>query len=151
MLLTTYDVRTSLSPINSMQKTPRELWAGRRLNRFSNDRGKGAGVRAKPPALGYLRKDVSGVSQAWDEAQLRSLAKRLGYELSKTVTFGAGTDEPVDRLIDAVRAGAVDAVISPGLHHFDGAVPEELVEVCDLITVTPQQTFSRTVLPQLWA
>ncbi|WP_330230699.1 hypothetical protein OHA40_32970 [Nocardia sp. NBC_00508] len=108
-------------------------------------------MRAKPPALGYLRKDVSGVSQAWDEAQLRSLAKRLGYELSKTVTFGAGTDEPVDRLIDAVRAGAVDAVISPGLHHFDGAVPEELVEVCDLITVTPQQTFSRTVLPQLWA
>ncbi|WP_454197260.1 hypothetical protein [Nocardia sp. Marseille-Q1738] len=108
-------------------------------------------MRAKPPALGYLRKDVSGVSQTWDEAQLQSLAKRLGYELSKTVTFGAATDEPVARLIDVVRACAVDAVIAPGLHHFDGAVPEELVEVCDLITVTPQETFSRTVLPRLWA
>ncbi|MEU7768402.1 hypothetical protein AB0B25_25280 [Nocardia sp. NPDC049190] len=108
-------------------------------------------MRAKPPALGYLRKDVSGVSQAWDEAQIRSLAKRLGYELAKTVTFGAGTDGPVGRLVDVVRDLDVDAVISPGLRHFDDAVPDELVQVCDLITVTPKSTFSRSALPQVWA
>ncbi|WP_406277473.1 hypothetical protein OH799_08300 [Nocardia sp. NBC_00881] len=108
-------------------------------------------MRAKPSALGYLRKDVSGVSQDWDEAQMRSLAKRLGYELTKTLTFGATTDEPVGRLIDVARHCDVDAVISPSLHHFDDAVPDELVEVCDLITVTPEQTFSRSVLSRIWA
>lgn len=108
-------------------------------------------MRAKPPALGYLRKDVSGVSQDWDEAQMRSLAKRLGYELCKTVTFGAGTDAPVDRLVDVVRNFGVDAVITPNLHHFGNAVPNELVEVCDLITMTPQETYSRSALSRIWA
>lgn len=127
------------------------LAGGRRFDYFGNDRGKGVPMRAKPPALGYLRKDVSGVSQDWDEAQMRSLAKRLGYELCKTVTFGAGTDAPVDRLVDVVRTFGVDAVIAPGLHHFGNAVPAELVEACDLITVTPQQTYSRSALSRIWA
>jgi hypothetical protein len=100
-------------------------------------------MKAKPPALGYLRKDVSGVAQVWDETQIRSLAKRLGYELSKTVTFTASTHHPVGRLLSVVRNLDVDAVIAPSLQHFDGALPDELVQVCDLITVRPENTFAR--------
>ncbi|MFI7667813.1 hypothetical protein [Nocardia sp. NPDC049526] len=99
-------------------------------------------MRQRPTAIGYLRTDVSGVSQAWDEIQIRSRAKRLGYELAKTVTFGAHTDFPVSRLLDVVRRMDVDAVITPSLEHLGGDVPGELVRVCEINTVTPPETYA---------
>jgi hypothetical protein len=149
--LTTYDVNTLFSLIHSMQRHRESCGPAGALTYSATTVAREVSMRAKPFALGYLRKDVSGTSQAWDEAQIRRLAKRLGYELSKTVTFGAGSDGPVGRLIDVVRDLDVDAVISPGLQHFDDAVPDELVQVCDLITVTPESTFSRSALSQIWA
>ncbi|WP_228002680.1 hypothetical protein [Nocardia australiensis] len=100
-------------------------------------------MRAKPTALGYLRKDISGVSLEWDEIQIRSIAKRLGYELPKTVVFSAVTDHPADRLMNVVRHTDADAVITPSLAHFGAAVPDALVRMCDLITVDPESTFAR--------
>ncbi|WP_280244348.1 hypothetical protein [Nocardia abscessus] len=90
-----------------------------------------------------MRRDISGVSQTWDESQLRSLAERLGYELAKTVVVGPETDSPVSRLLNVVRRVDVDAVIVPGARHFGVEVPPELVKVVDVITVDPTKTYAR--------
>lgn len=102
-------------------------------------------MRPRPTAIGYLRRDVSGISQAWDEIQIRSIAKRFGYELAKTVVFGPDTDEPVDRLLNVVRNVCADAVIVPSAAHFGGVVPDRLVRVCDVITMSPENTYARAI------
>src|SRR4051812_25439393 len=94
-------------------------------------------MRLIPTAIGYLRSDVSGVRQHWDEIQMRSLAGRLGYNLAKTVAFSARPDEPMARLIAMARRADADAVIVPGLTHFDGAIPAALSEVAAVIAVAP--------------
>jgi hypothetical protein len=102
---------------------------------------------SRPAAIGYLRRDVSGGAQAWHETQMRSLAKRLGYDFAKTVVFGASTGDPIGRLRMAVQYGDVEieAVIVPGEDHFEGGVvPDSLIQLCDVITVTPQETYSRS-------
>lgn len=99
-------------------------------------------MRATPTAIGYLRKDISGVSQDWDEIQIRSRAKRLGYDLAKTVTFDARTVDPEGRLVNVVQALDVDAVIAPSLEHFGGQVPKRLVQQCELNTVSPGETYA---------
>ncbi|MCU1641607.1 MAG: hypothetical protein JWN03_1882 [Nocardia sp.] len=105
-------------------------------------------MRATPTAVGYLRRDVSGIRQDWDETKIRSRAKRLGYDLAKIIVFGPGTDARMQRLIDAVRDADVDAVIVPSAAHFDGAeIPVPLVKVVDVITVDPEETYARWLLP----
>ncbi|WP_433521596.1 hypothetical protein ACQPZ2_30400 [Nocardia pseudovaccinii] len=105
-------------------------------------------MTTKPTAIGYLRKDISGFSQMWDETQMRSLAKRLGYNLTKTVTFGPETDHPLTRLLNVVRHLAVDAVITPALNHLDGQIPDELkTAAIEVVTVNPEHTYARWPLP----
>ncbi|MFE9325285.1 hypothetical protein ACIHDR_27095 [Nocardia sp. NPDC052278] len=104
-------------------------------------------MRARPTAIGYLRREVSGISQVWDETQIRSRAKRLGYDLAKTVVFGDATDHPMSRLLTVVRQMDVEAVIVPSAEHLGGTVPDELVKVCDVITVTPENTYARWAIP----
>ncbi|MEV0295329.1 hypothetical protein [Nocardia sp. NPDC050710] len=109
-------------------------------------------MRPTPIALGYLRRDVSGVSQVWDETHIRSLAKRLGYDLLEIVVFSAKTDRPVPRLIDAARTVDLDAVIVPSTAHFDGGeIPQELINTCDVLTVNPETTHARNSAPQIFA
>ncbi|GAB2710479.1 hypothetical protein [Nocardia thraciensis] len=101
------------------------------------------GIHA-PAAIGYLRKDVSGFRQGWDEARIRSLAKRLGYNLCKTITFGENTEKPDCRLRIIVARLGVDAVIVPSPGHFEAReVPADLVSVVDVITVDPEHTYAR--------
>ncbi|WP_194816117.1 hypothetical protein [Nocardia sp. XZ_19_385] len=103
-------------------------------------------MRGRPAAIGFLRRDVSGISQTWDEIQIRSLAKRLGYDLAKIVVFGSETDLSLSRLIGVLRQSAADAVFVPNVAHFDGAeISAELVQVCDVITVSPEATYARTL------
>ncbi|RJO73593.1 hypothetical protein D5S18_20580 [Nocardia panacis] len=105
-------------------------------------------MSTRPIALGYLRRDVSGVSQVWDETQIRSLAKRFGYELAKTVTFGPDTAERMAKLVAAVRRAAAEAVFVPNVEHFDGGrVPAELVRLCDVTTISPEYTHARWAIP----
>lgn len=105
-------------------------------------------MRDQPAALGYLRSDVSGPSQPWDEANLRSIATRFGYELLKTVRFDSHTDRPVHRLRILVARLDIDAVITPSIEHFDrNQVPAELVAVADVITVSPENTYARDLHP----
>lgn len=97
----------------------------------------------KPAAIGYLRRDVSGISQGWHEMQIRSLARCLGYDLSKTIVFGPGTADPVTQLIVAARKTEAEAVFVPSLWHLGDHVPSALVDVADVITVIPRYTYSR--------
>ncbi|AYF76425.1 hypothetical protein D7D52_24310 [Nocardia yunnanensis] len=101
-----------------------------------------------PGAIGYLRQDVSGARRQWDELRIRSLAARLGYDLRKVAVFGPETDRPSYRLRVLVGNLGVDAVIVPGLEHFEnGRVPEDLVQRADVITVSPEETFARWLIP----
>lgn len=104
-------------------------------------------MRFRPIAIGYVRREVSGISQAWDETQIRSLAQRRGYELTKTVVFGPATAQPERRLLNVIQRGAVDAVIVPSAEHLGGDVPAALTRLCDVITVFPENTYVRSELP----
>lgn len=107
-------------------------------------------MTSEPSAIGWLRSDVSGIRQQWDEARIRLLAHKLGYDLRRTVVFGPRTDRTVLRLRVLVSRLELDAVIVPSVEHFDGGeVPAELVEVTDIITVTPENTYARYATGEL--
>ncbi|WP_227982144.1 hypothetical protein [Nocardia spumae] len=94
-------------------------------------------------ALGFLRKDVSRQRQRWDETQVRHVARRLGYELSKTITFSHLTRDPVRQLLDTVVRFDADAVVVPSVEHFaDHIIPAELVAITDVITVAPEHIYA---------
>lgn len=97
----------------------------------------------KSMALGYLRKDKSGVRQQWDEAQMLSLAWRFGYFLHKTVVFGPFVEDPIGELVCVVERVGAEAVFVPSAEHFDGCVPRSLVSVVDVVTVVPRYTYAR--------
>ncbi|RDI65831.1 hypothetical protein [Nocardia pseudobrasiliensis] len=90
---------------------------------------------ARTGAIGYLRRDVAGSRQHWEEIQIRSLAKRLGYDLRKTIAFGAHTDNPAHRLRAIVNSLGVAAVIVPSLAHFDGGEIPAPLRGATVITV----------------
>ncbi|WP_405135215.1 hypothetical protein [Nocardia sp. NBC_01388] len=99
-----------------------------------------------PSAVGYLRSDVSGVHQKWDEIQIRSTAARLGYDLRKTVVFSATTERPLHRLRVVVDRLGVDAIVTPSVAHFNACeVPADLISVADVVTVSPEQIFARVI------
>ncbi|MEC3951937.1 hypothetical protein VMT65_02720 [Nocardia sp. CDC153] len=101
-------------------------------------------MTSEPSAIGWLRSDISGDRREWDEARIRGLAHRLGYDLRKTVVFGPWTDRPVHRLRMLVSRLDLEAVIVPSVDHFEGGcVPPELVAVTDIITVFPENTYAR--------
>lgn len=104
----------------------------------------------RPTALGYLRRDISGAQQAWDETQIRSLAKRLGYDLVKTLIFDADNEYRLDQLETAVQINQAEAVIIPTLDHLDGTA-DPLVKFCDVITVRPENTYARWAFPKAQA
>lgn len=103
-------------------------------------------------AVGYLRKDVSGVAQGWHETQIRVTAKRSGYNLAKTVVLSAKTENPIAELIETGRRVKAHAVIVPSAAHFEGEViPDELTRVMDVVCVVTERTYRRwTLNPQRW-
>ncbi|GAB0105261.1 hypothetical protein JMUB6875_42390 [Nocardia sp. JMUB6875] len=106
-------------------------------------------MRYTPTALGYLRTDVSGVSQQWDESEIRRLAARYGYDLAEIVPYDPASGRPpLARLkAQATRLDA-EAVFVPSLEHFpDGEAPGSLVQRLDVVTVHPESTYSRRAAP----
>lgn len=73
-------------------------------------------------ALAYLRTDISGIRQTWEEIQMRSLAARLGYNLRKTITFSAATEDRIERLLRELERHNAEAVFVPSLDHLEGEV-----------------------------
>ncbi|MFF0543053.1 hypothetical protein ACWEVD_24655 [Nocardia thailandica] len=102
----------------------------------------------KPPAIGYLRRDISGVTQPWDETQIRSLAEKLGYRFTKTVVFSERTTDPIGRLREVVATVGAEAVVVPNLAHLGGVLPAGLAADCEVVTVSPEVTHARR-LPTL--
>lgn len=97
----------------------------------------------RPPAIGYLRTDVSGARRVWHEIQIRTVAERLGYRLAKTIVFGEFTADPISKLIAVVEKAEADAVVIPSAEHVGGDIPEALVSAADVITVSPEATYAR--------
>ncbi|GAB2539455.1 hypothetical protein [Nocardia heshunensis] len=112
---------------------------------------RGAVMRYKPTALGYVRTDVSGVSQQWDETEIRRLAARYGYDFADMVLYDPASGRPpLARLkAQATRLNA-EAVFVPSLEHFEeGEVPGALVQKLDVVTVHPESTYARRAMPPL--
>lgn len=108
-------------------------------------------MRYKPTCLGYLRTDVSGVAQLWDESRIRQVAARYGYDFAGMIVYDPKFGRPpLARLrAQATRLDA-EAVIVPGPEHFEnGEVPGALVRQVDVITVTPEATHARHGVPLL--
>lgn len=108
-------------------------------------------MRYKPTALGYLRVDVSGIAQLWDESQIRRVAERYGYDFADMVIYDPRFGRPpLARLkAQATRLDA-EAVIVPSPQHFEGGeMPGTLVQQLDVITVTPEATYARRAMPPL--
>ncbi|MGW4351397.1 hypothetical protein ACWELJ_04835 [Nocardia sp. NPDC004582] len=105
-----------------------------------DDELEGEVMRYRPTALGYLRTDVSGIGQLWDESQIRQTATRLGFDLAAIVLYDPLTGRPpLARLKAQATRLAAEAVIVPGLAHFeDGRIPPSITPKLDVITVTPE-------------
>lgn len=103
-----------------------------------------------PHAIGYLRQEISGTRQERDQAQIRSLASRFGYDLVRILAFGPDIDRPIHRLRVAVSRTGAEAVFTPSAEHFEGGdVPADLVLVADVITVNDEHTYARYSTGQL--
>ncbi|WP_454195314.1 hypothetical protein [Nocardia sp. Marseille-Q1738] len=76
----------------------------------------------RPRAIGFLRTDIAAPHEKWLETQMRSLAKRLGYDLCKTIALSAKTADPVGLLLDQIERTHAEAVIVPGRVHLDGHI-----------------------------
>lgn len=102
-------------------------------------------MRPRPTALGYLRTDVSGIGQLWDEHQIRTLATRLGYDFAGTVVYDPASGRPpMDRIKRQIVRLDAEAVVVPCTDHFEGGkVPADLVQRADVVTVAPEDTYAR--------
>lgn len=93
-------------------------------------------MRYRPTALGYVDFDAS-TSPAWDRAQIRRLARHLGYLVIWPDLLS------VLPLFDQVRAADVDAVILPGPHHLGPLELNRIMDIADVETVFPRLSFAR--------
>ncbi|WP_327145972.1 hypothetical protein [Nocardia sp. NBC_01327] len=116
-----------------------------------DEEGGVAVMRWKPTCIGYLRTDVSGVAQMWDQSQIRRLAERLGYDFADMVIYDPKFGRPpLARLrAQATRLDA-EAVVVPSPEHFEGGeIPAALVLQVDVIVVNPEETYARRPVSQL--
>lgn len=86
----------------------------------------------RPRAIGFLRTDIAASQQKWLETTMRSLAKRLGYDLCKTIALSAKTEDPVGLLLDQIERTGAEAVIVPGRAHLDGHI-ERVMRRADVV------------------
>lgn len=100
-----------------------------------------------PSAVGYVRSDISGARRQWDEVQIRSLAVKLGYDLRRIAVFGPDTDRPMHRLRVLASRLRAEAILTPSLEHLGGSIPEAVLAVADVITVNPEETYARWIIP----
>ncbi|WP_405137959.1 hypothetical protein [Nocardia sp. NBC_01388] len=112
---------------------------------------KGAVMTYKPRAVGYLRVDVSGMDQLWEQTQIRRLATRLGYDFADMVIFDPKFGRPpLARLKSQATRLDAEAVLVPSLEHFEGGeVPGTLVQQLDVITADSEETYARRPMPGL--
>ncbi len=89
-----------------------------------------------PVALGWIDYDRSR-APGWDAAQMRRLARRLGYRLVWPASAS------VLPLVDQVRDADADAVLLPAPDHVGVLELDDLMHVVDVETVCPRLSFAR--------
>ncbi|WP_063131158.1 hypothetical protein [Nocardia fusca] len=95
-------------------------------------------------AIGYLRTDISGDHQPRHIDAIRLLARRQGHTLIYIVRLRHDSvPYPVGHLLEIVRATATTTLIVPDLAHVDDR-PGPVCDVCDLITVCPEQLWMKS-------
>ena len=103
-------------------------------------------MKFRPTAIGYVRSDISGVRQAWDETEVRSTAALRGFDFAKMIVIDGRTGKPLLAGLKATitRINA-EAVFVPNTMHFEGdVVPRDLTQVVDVFTVSPENIYTRT-------
>ncbi|MBF6174178.1 hypothetical protein [Nocardia blacklockiae] len=93
-------------------------------------------MRSVPTAFGWIDHDVTTTPE-WDAAQVRRLARLLGY----TLLWPSGLSALP--LPDQVRAAETDAVITPTPLHLDVLTLHTLMYFVDVETVCPRMSFAR--------
>lgn len=93
-------------------------------------------MRAVPTALAWIDPEVS-TAPGWDAAQVRRLARHLGYTLTWP---SAGRTVP---LIDQIRTADVDAVVLPTPAHLDALTLNHVMNLVDVETACPRLSFAR--------
>ncbi|MFI6366908.1 hypothetical protein ACIBG0_29635 [Nocardia sp. NPDC050630] len=93
-------------------------------------------MRPRPTALGWIDPVVTEMPE-WDAAQVRRLARRLGYALVWP------PDITLVPLVDQVRGADVDAVIMPSPLHMDALTLHAVMCVADVETIAPRMSFAR--------
>ncbi|WP_306360525.1 hypothetical protein [Nocardia sp. CC227C] len=103
-------------------------------------------MRFRPTAIGYLRSDISGSRQAWDESRIRTTAALHGFDFAKLIVIDGRTPKPLlAGLKSTITRLAAEAVFVPNTQHFDtGTVPTDLLAVAAVITIDPPTTYPRT-------
>lgn len=86
-------------------------------------------------ALGYVHPESAALD--WDAAQVRRLARHLGYRL----VWPPETSRIP--LVDQVRDACADAVITPSPDHLGIMTLHSLMCVADVETCTPRLSFAR--------
>lgn|GEM_PF-5741054 len=71
-----------------------------------------------PRAVVYLRKDLSPCWQ-WHETQCKSLARRYGYTVDRTIWFTGRDRARMSRLLHECQRHRCEAVFVPSLDHLD--------------------------------
>ncbi|WP_280274616.1 hypothetical protein [Nocardia wallacei] len=100
-------------------------------------------MRSVPTAFGWIHHDVSTTPE-WDAAQVRRLARTLGYALIWPTAVS------VLPLADQVRAADADVVITPSPLHLDVLTLHALMYVTDVETVCPRMSFARWSFISPW-
>ncbi|MEU1432109.1 hypothetical protein ABZ412_34085 [Nocardia sp. NPDC005746] len=93
-------------------------------------------MRPRPTALGWLDFEASSAPD-WDRAQMRRLARHLGYQLEWA------PDVPIIPLVDIAREADVDTLIIPAPDHLDALALNALLSVVDVESVLPRLSFHR--------
>ncbi|MEU6559782.1 hypothetical protein [Nocardia nova] len=89
----------------------------------------------RPVALGWVHPESPALD--WDLAQVRRLARHLGYRL----VWPPETSRIP--LADQVRAAGAEAVITPSTDHIGVLTLHAVMWVADVETVTPRLSFAR--------
>jgi hypothetical protein len=96
-------------------------------------------MKVRPTVLAWIDPAVT-IAPNWDIAQVRRLARQLGYALvwPRDITL-----VPV---VDQVRAADVDALIVPAPEHLDVLMLHAVMCLADVETACPRMSFARWAL-----
>lgn len=97
----------------------------------------------RPKAIGYIRGDISGTALDRHVDEIRLRARGLDYQLVYIVRlWPASVPDPLGHVVRIVREIDAAAIIVPDLAHVDSQ-PALVCDVCDLVTVFPEETWAR--------